>query len=77
MVEIENAAADVSDQKIPTSITIFPPDNANVAITGEEDHVCIDNLTGSQLIVQAETHFEDTESSDEEDPCRTLFCLKN
>lgn len=78
MDELDKAVAEVSEQRIPTSITIFPPDNANGAITdedsGEEDDVCIDNLPGSQLRVQAELNFdeparqEDTEeSSDEED----------
>lgn len=49
-------------QELPSSITIFPPENANGAITdedsGEEDNVCIDNLPGSQLRVPAELNFD-------------------
>ncbi|KAK9702541.1 Transposase IS4 [Popillia japonica] len=78
MDELEKAVVEVSEQKLPTSITIFPPDNAQGEITdedsGEEDEVCIDNLPGSQLRVRAELNFdeptrqENTEdSSDEED----------
>ncbi|KAK9744900.1 hypothetical protein QE152_g7367 [Popillia japonica] len=39
--ELEKAVVEVSEQKLPTSIIIFPPDNANGEITdedsGEED----------------------------------------
>ncbi|KAK9694758.1 Transposase IS4 [Popillia japonica] len=78
MDELEKAVVEVSEQKLPASITIFPPDNANGEITdedsGEEDDVCIENLPGSQLRERAELNFdeptrlENTEdSSDEED----------
>lgn len=67
-----------SAQDIPDSITIFPPDNANGAVTdedsGEDDSVSIDNLPGRQLRAQAEINCKDPphqedeeESSDEED----------
>nr|CAI5845233.1 unnamed protein product [Callosobruchus analis] len=74
LAELLNEIETIDDvERIPDSIVIFPPDNANDPVTdkdsGEEETVVIDNLPGSQLRAECEfSKYDQQWDSDDERP---------